>query len=289
MERGWITRGLGVLLLAAVGPAASGCYTTLTSPKEDRSFREIVGRAVERGPVALPSGALVMTAEFYHLKRQERKVSRQEFRIAPLLPLRIRMEAPAEERKEVTIKVRQDGYLDFDMVTVEAAGKTYKQLQDELTKELTQYYVGPRVIVEVPESAEVAEASESALVWEAGGGAATVSLKGGGKDTLVTVMGARGGISGAADWNEVAVKRSRQVEGQATPLQYIILCDVEKILYEADERHNIPVYGEDFIFLHQAEAPILNELLKVSDVVGGAFSTNVSRFFGMIDLVKDRF
>ncbi|MCR4317052.1 MAG: polysaccharide biosynthesis/export family protein [Planctomycetes bacterium] len=269
----------------------TGCYTTLTSSPYDRTYAEIVGSIVNQFPVALPSGALVMTAEYYQNRRAERERNVDSFIIGPGTPLRIVF---AQEDISETKLVSPNNTISFDLVeNIPTQGKTLTELEDRIEAELSRFYINPDIRIEIPENAGEGVQAGSVKVINMGGSSVISALSGDpDRDLLDTVL-IKNGWVGAGDWNEVAVHRTREVvvgrEGESETIKYIILCDLEKLIYEFDTRQNIPIYDKDLIYIHLSEAPILNEMLAVLNIAANSFFLNVRRYYDFTDLIQSRF
>lgn len=219
-----------------------------------------------------------------------------------------------------TYRISKEGTVDIGPVAdFPVAGRTKRQVRVALQQELGRFYKGttdpnalPDLQVNVPSSVNriLGDATDlgSVSVFSAavptgsatnaygtGGNSASGSAGGGrinldGNDTLLHVLSANSVYSSFADWHEVVVLRrvtTQRVHSESgLPFQYwiLIVCDLEKILYE-DPNQNIELRDGDIIYIHAEKSPLIVELFRTALIIADVYDA----FNGVEFVVEDLF
>lgn len=217
-----------------------------------------------------------------------------------------------------TYRISKEGTVDIGPVSdFPVAGRTKRQVRVALQQELGRFYKGttspdalPDIQVNVPSSVNriagdstdlgtvsvFSAAVESGSVSTGGGsGGGTAGSSGGrvpldGNDTLLHILGTNGIYNANVDWHEVVVMRrvtTQRVHSESgLPFQYwiLIVCDLEKVLYE-DPNQNIELRDGDIIFVHAEKSPLIVELFRTALVIADVYDA----FNGVEFVVEDLF
>ena len=159
------------------------------------------------------------------------------------------------------VYVRPDGRISFPLVgDIEAVGRTLTEIDDELTKKLTEYIRSPQVSVSIKRfgGKKVIVLGE---VSNPGVYAPT------GKSSLLEVIALAGGFSATAVTSNVLVIRGDVVKSEA------IACDLRRALKGGDLSQNISTEPNDIIYVPR------RFITSVSDLAGelsGSFGTTLA-------------
>ena len=159
--------------------------------------------------------------------------------------------------------VRPDGTFSCPWVgEIFVEGKTIREVQGDLRKGLLAYMKNPEVIVNLeqgPQRIGVGNSSKpdfGDIMVFGGGGSAALGGVGGqiipfsGKQTLFNVISSIGGLTGRANWRNVAVfRREPEVDSESGFKTLVIVSDLSNFFKRADFEQNIPLKINDIVFI----------------------------------------
>ena len=166
------------------------------------------------------------------------------------------------------IIVRPDGKISFPLIgDIEAQGRTLTEINDEVTKKLTEYVIAPQVSVTVKEFA-----GEKVIIL----GEVTKPgvYKFFGRASFMDMIGEAGGLTRDAKWGNALVIRG-ELKKDAEKSE-VILLDVNEII-NGNMRYNIVIYPHDIIYVSAKPIADVARYLRdyVSPVLGNIVSAKV--------------
>lgn len=269
----------------------------------------------------------IMTAEVYldGVRRYSRAsgaggLLSEPYRFRPGSQIDIKLIGQPNNPIDGLWRISKEGTIDIGPISdFPVAGRTKRQVRAALQKELSRYYKGspdpnalPEVQVNIPSdtgrhfagpdlgsvsvlSTAVSSgfgAGSSGDSGSGGGAGGKVTLDG--NDTLLHVLGANGIYTSAVDWHEVVIMRrittQRMHEDSGRPFEYwiMIVCDLEKILYE-DPNQNIELRDGDILFIHAEKSPLIVELFRTALLIADVYDAFNGVEFVIEDLFKRDF
>lgn len=256
-------RRFGVLAIVGGAWLLGGCFRLLTQPRyEDSVIGPSDGKAVNIQELVTRfpelDGLVISAPDYYEEVERERKHSVEEggsgtiYREVVIEPnYLLTVEVWGEPEVTRQVYVRADGGFDYPLIgEVQAAGKTIHEMRDEMTTRLRKFFRDPQVIVNATPVGSVG----SGLVTGGTNAIGTVTLVGivsgnypwTGKETIMQVLAAAGGVPENAEWRQIRVIRKDQ-SGRSRGR--IIIVDYWAFLRYADLRQNIPLLPGDFVFV----------------------------------------
>ncbi len=203
-----------------------------------------------------------------HLRESHKQgvPDQQSYRLAP--GDRISVSVVDEPKLSTQYYVRPDGTFSFPWLDeVQAGGKTPRQVADILREGLLAYMKDPQVTVNLEQGTQrigtgngnAPDFGDILLFGELGGGGATGVESSGvggrliafsGKETLSTVIAMSGGLSGRANWRNVAVFRQEDdPESETGKKPLVIVSDMSQFFKRADFEQDIPLRINDIVFV----------------------------------------
>ncbi len=276
------TRAYQLLLLTlAVAPLPS-CYVNghairfiTRQPKETMDLPDTLGEPGLRRELDQRSAfkikheiwTAVRWNEHLRKTRVQGTQDQESYRLAP--GDRISVQVAEEAKLSTQYYIRPDGTFSFPyLAEIEAGGKTPRQVADILHEGLMAFIKDPQVTVNLEQGAQrIVGAGGAAgpdfgdiLVWgELGGGggaAATTSGISGrivpfsGKQNLSSVLASAGGLSGRANWRNVAVfRQENDPESESGKMAVVIVSDMSQYFKRADFEQDFPLRINDIVFV----------------------------------------
>jgi polysaccharide export outer membrane protein len=261
-EQPWPARGIALLLTGlAAFLVLPGCYTRVTTPQSTFTYYD------SRGNLVQSRTATIVSAPQYLAVLRERGITPEDEYVLPP-GIRINVEVYGHDI-ERTVNVRPDGYIDLPLVgDVQAIGRTVFQFKNDISERYRQYFVDPpQVIVntETTEFGEKIQAGEVAVLNPTGRqGVITLT----GDDRLSRVLARAETLHDKSEWQQIAVIR----QGKATGDRYVILCDIQRLVFLGDLDQDIQMRNGDLVFVPFEIDTWLEEFVETFQVAGDVAS-----------------
>ncbi len=166
------------------------------------------------------------------------------------------------------IIVRPDGKLSFPLIgDVEAQGRTLTEIDDEVTRKLTEYVISPQVSVTVKNFA-----GEKVIVLGEVGKPGVYKFFG--RTSFMDIIAEAGGLTRDAKWGNALVIRG-ELKKDADKSE-VILLDINEII-NGNLRNNIVIYPRDIIYVSTKPIADVARYLRdyVSPVLGNLVSAKI--------------
>jgi polysaccharide export outer membrane protein len=256
---------VALLLLIPLLLVTAGCYTRLTTPKEAINYLSPGGEPV--GPFAIKAPDY---NAFLRDQEEQGNLSESEYRLIPGTRVQIEVYGHGIE---ATVNIRPDGIIDLPLVgDVQAEGRTISQLKSEVSDRFKEFFVDPPQIIlntDVTENQDEVKAGDVSVINPTGR-SGVVNLTG--DEFLSQILADVRAFHPKAEWNEIAVIR----RGRAIEERYVIVCDMEKLLRQADFDQDVKMRNGDIVFVPHEKNTILEEIVAsfgvLSDFVSDADS-----------------
>lgn len=163
------------------------------------------------------------------------------------------------------IIVRPDGKLSFPLIgEIEAQGRTLTEIDDEVTRKLTEYIISPQVSVTVKNFA-----GEKVIVLGEVGKPGVYKFFG--RTSFMDIIAEAGGLTKDAQWGNALVIRG-ELKKDADKSE-VILLDINEII-SGNLRNNIVIYPRDIIYV--STKPIADVARYIRDYVSPVLGNLVS-------------
>ncbi len=218
--------------------ATPGCYTRITTPQSTFSYYD------GRGNLIQSKVATIITAPQYNAVLRERGITPEEEYVLPP-GIRIRVEVYNHDIERV-VNVRPDGFVDLPLIgDVQAADRTVFAFKSDISERYRQYYVDPPQIIVNTETTEFGgpiQGGEVAVINPTGSqGVVTLT----GDDRLSRVLARVDALRDKSEWQQIAVIR----QGKQTRDRYVIVCDVQRLVFYGDTDQDILMRNGDLVFV----------------------------------------
>ncbi len=248
-----------LLALLPFAISLSGCWTSLTTPKESFLY--------EPSDKATP----VVEAPRYQkmLEEIEAKNGPELYRL--VVGTRLLLEVYGHGIRE-TIHVRPDGRVDLPLIgDVVAENKTIPQLKQEISGLYQPFFQQkPQIIINTERDSDVVATGVRAGdvsvinpaasgIGNSSGGVVNIS----GDERLSQVLATVNALNPRSEWRQIAVIR----QDRARKDSVIVLCDLERLLKYGDLRQDLRMRNGDIVFIPIERNTVLQEIWATFNLV----------------------
>lgn len=139
-----------------------------------------------------------------------------------------------DQPKELDVQVKNDGTIDLMFMTgLKVAGLTQAEMKEYLTREVSTYYVNPRLTVALAEIVYVIGEVASPGVYELDKG-----------KTLISILAAAGGPTRAAKLHNTLV-----IRGDYNNDPTVIVANASRVLRKGDLSENVMLQPGDIVYV----------------------------------------
>ena len=261
------------LVLAAGGALAAllvlaSCYTLGTEPEFVRGRLSEQPDSIRRATV-IPAELFM---EQYKQFREDSPYGRPDYRIPMGVRLSVEILGHGLAR---SVYVGADGKVDLPLVgPVPAAGRFIDELRADLKKRYAPYFKGDFQVNVNADRPPVL--SGDGRWWSMAGRATVVIASSGLTGNVVYLQGDESltevlfqphagtgntGLGSKPEWKEIGIIRQVLMDPETDETEtVIILCDLEKLLFGGDTRHNVPIHHRDLVFVPRRRDTLLEEV-----------------------------
>jgi protein involved in polysaccharide export with SLBB domain len=237
--------------------AAAGCYTRVTTPQSTFTYYD------DEGQLVRSTSATIVSAPQYMAVLREKGIDPADEYVLPP-GIRINVEVYGHDIQRI-VNVRPDGYIDLPLIgDVQAVGRTVFAFKSDIAERYRQYFVDPpQVIVntETTEFGDRVQGGEVAVINPTGRqGVITLT----GDDRLSRILARSEALWDKSYWEQIAVIR----QGKATGDRYVIVCDIQRLVFLGDGDQDIQMRNGDLVFVPYQVDTWLEEFVETFRVAG---------------------
>jgi len=249
------------LILGAVALPASGCYTRVTTPQSTFTYYDSEGNLLRS------SSATIISAPQYMAVLREKGIDPADEYVLPP-GIRINVEVYGHDIQRV-VNVRPDGYIDLPLVgDVQAVGRTVFAFKSDIAERYRQFFVDPPQVIVNTETTEFGDRVQGGevAVLNPTGRQGVITLTG--DDRLSRILARSEALWDKSEWQQIAVIR----QGKATGDRYVIVCDIQRLVFLGDGDQDIQMRNGDLVFVPYEVDTWLEEFVETFRVAGAVAS-----------------